>query len=249
MKIAVINFSGNVGKSTIARHLLLPRIEGAELVAIESVNADDGKGPSMRGRQFGELQEYLQTVDSAVVDIGASNVEDLMMLMHRYRGSHEDFDGFIVPTVATLKQQQDTIATLAELAQLGVPPERLKLVFNMVEDGVDLAQAFDTVLAFLAEQPIARADAACRLGTNEIYERIKGSDTDLATLARDPTDYKALIARAEGTAAKLALAQRLALHRLAIGVVPELDACFAALGLAEAVNCEDSGEDLSGRQA
>lgn len=26
MKIAVINFSGNVGKSTVARHLLLPRV-------------------------------------------------------------------------------------------------------------------------------------------------------------------------------------------------------------------------------
>lgn len=41
MKIAVLNFSGNVGKSTIARHLLLPRIPGAELIAIESINAAD----------------------------------------------------------------------------------------------------------------------------------------------------------------------------------------------------------------
>ena len=232
MKIAVINFSGNVGKTTVARHLLKPRIPGAEMIAVESLNADDGQGSALRGRQFGALQEYLQTVDRVVVDIGASNVEDLMTLMHRYRGSHEDFDAFIVPTVAALKQQQDTIATLAELAQLGVPAGRVKLVFNMVEDGVALAQAFDTVLAFVAEQPIARADVACRQGANEIYERVKGSDTDLVTLARDPTDYKALIARADGTAAKLALAQRLAMRRLAIGVVPELDACFAALGLA-----------------
>ena len=39
MKIAVINFSGNVGKTTIARHLLLPRIDGAELFSVESLNA------------------------------------------------------------------------------------------------------------------------------------------------------------------------------------------------------------------
>jgi hypothetical protein len=79
MKIAVINFSGNVGKTTIARHLLVPRILGAELIAIERINADEGhEGRSLRGRQFGELQEYMQTVDSLVVDIGASNVEDLM---------------------------------------------------------------------------------------------------------------------------------------------------------------------------
>jgi hypothetical protein len=234
MKIAVINFSGNVGKTTVARHLLLPRIPGAELIAVESLNADDGRGQALRGRQFGALQEYVQTVDSVVVDIGASNVEDLMTLMRRYRGSHEDFDVFVVPTVPALKQQQDTIATLAELAQLGVPARRIRLVFNMVEDGVDPAQAFETLLAFLAEQPIALADMACRLGANEIYERIKGSDSDLRALAGDETDYKALIARAEGTVAKLALAQRLAVRRLAAGVVPELDACFAALGLASA---------------
>jgi hypothetical protein len=110
MKIAVINFSGNVGKSTIARHLLLPRIPGADLIPIESLNADEGQGQALRGRQFGELQEYVQTVDNVVVDIGASNVEELMAQMQRYRGSHEDFDGFVVPTVPALKQQQDTIS-------------------------------------------------------------------------------------------------------------------------------------------
>jgi hypothetical protein len=234
MKFAVINFSGNVGKTTVARHLLLPRMAGARLIAVESINSDEGQGQALRGRQFGELQEYLQTVDSVVVDIGASNVEELLVLMRKYRGSHEDFDGFIVPTVAALKQQQDTIATLAELARLGVPESRVKLVFNMVEDGVELEQAFEMLLAFVAEHPIAQVNLNCRLGANEIYERVKGTQTDLTTLAADTTDYKALIAQASGTPDKLALAQRLATRRLATGVVPELDACFAALGLKSA---------------
>lgn len=231
MKIAVINFSGNVGKTTVARHLLLPRVEGAELINVESLNADEGHGQALRGRQFGQLQEYLQSIENVVVDIGASNVEDLLGLMRRYRGSHEDFDCFVVPTVHALKQQQDTIATLVELARLGVPESRLKLVFNMVEDGVGVAHAFDTVLAFIAEKPIAQANMNCWLGTNEIYERVKGTDADLAALARDDTNYKALIIKAKASADKLALAQKLATHRLASGVVPELDACFQALGL------------------
>jgi hypothetical protein len=189
MKIAVINFSGNVGKSTVARHLLLPRIPGAELITIESLNADEGQGQALRGRQFGELQEYLQTISSGVVDIGASNVEELMGQMQRYRGSHEDFDAFVVPTVPALKQQQDTIATLIDLSRLGVPAARLKLVFNMVETGITVAQAFDPLLAFLKQQPIARVTLNCRLGANEIYARIKGTKTDLAALANDPTDY------------------------------------------------------------
>jgi hypothetical protein len=231
MKVAVINFSGNVGKTTIARHLLRPRLPGAELIAVESLNADDGQGQALRGRQFGELQEYLQTVDSVVVDIGASNVEELLALMRRYQGSHEDFDAFVVPTVPALKQQEDTISTLLELSRMGVPSARIMLVFNMVEPDAEVRQSFAVVLAFLAEHPIAQADPACRLGANEIYERVKGTDADLVALAHDSTDYKGLIAGADDTAAKLALAQKLAIRRLAMGVVPELDGCFAALGL------------------
>lgn len=233
MKIAVINFSGNVGKTTIARHLLLPRIEGAELIAIESLNADEGQGQALRGRQFGELQEYLQTIDNAVVDIGASNVEELLDLMQKYRGSHEDFDAFVVPTVPALKQQQDTIATLVELARLGVSRSRVRLMFNMVSSAADVPAYFDLLRAFLKAQPIATESASCYLGPNEVYGRIRGSNADLATLARDDTDYKALILKASDTAEKLALAQKLATRRLAVGVLPQLDACFAALGLAE----------------
>jgi len=234
MKIAVINFSGNVGKTTIARHLLLPRIPGAELIAIETINADEGhEGQSLRGRQFGELQEYMQTVDNVVVDIGASNVEDLMALMRRYQGSHEDFDFFVIPTTPPFKQQQDTIATLIDLSRSGIPASRLKLIFNMVDEDVSIAQAFKPLLAFLDQHPLTSASTRCRLGSNEIYGRVKGmrAEVDLASLAQDTTDYKALIVKAPGTAEKLALAQALATRRLASGVVPELDACFAALAL------------------
>lgn len=231
MKVAVINFSGNVGKSTICRHLLMPRLPGAELISIESLNAGDGRGAALRGRQFGELQEYLQTVHDAVVDIGASNVEDLLGLMRLYQGSQEDFDFYVVPTVPSLKQQQDTIATLVELSQLGVTASRLKVLFNMVEMGTTVSQAFYLVLAYLAEQPIATADPACSLRLNEIYARLRRTKSDLSTWAADTTDYKALIAAAHDSQQKLELAQQLATRRLATGVVPELDACFAALKL------------------
>jgi len=40
MKIAVINFSGNVGKTTVAGHLLKPRMGDAPIFSIESLNVD-----------------------------------------------------------------------------------------------------------------------------------------------------------------------------------------------------------------
>jgi hypothetical protein len=90
---------------------------------------------------------------------------------------------------------------------------------------------FDPVLAFLALHPVAHADLACRIGTNEIYGQIRRSGLDLSTLLEDETDYKAAIAAAKDQAAKLVLAKRLTTRRLALGVVPELNACFAALRL------------------
>lgn len=232
MKIAVINFSGNVGKTTVARHLLQPRIPASEVIAVESINADaDDPGQALRGKQFAELQEYMQTVENAIVDIGASNVEDLLGLMRRYQGSQDDFDFFVVPTVPAHKPQRDTMATLVELAGLGIPPARLKIVFNMVEDGTEFARVFDPLLSFLQLRPVAPVCTHCRLGANEIYGRAKTADAGLVALAQDATDYKALIAAAHSVEQKIELAQALATRRLARGVLPELDACFAALAL------------------
>jgi hypothetical protein len=66
---------------------------------------------------------------------------------------------------------------------------------------------------------------------NEVYARVRGSDQSLIELAADNTDYKAKIVKAASMAEKLPLVQRLATQRLAQGVIPELDACFAALEL------------------
>jgi len=231
MRIAVISFSGNVGKTTIARHLLLPRMPGARIISIESINAGDDEGHVIKGRQFAELQEYLQVVDNVIVDIGASNIEDLLSLMRRYRGSHDDFDFFIVPAVPTIKQQRDTMATLAELSRLGVPPEKVRVVFNMVEDRSEIAPAFSLLLSFLQETPLAQLSADAVLESNEIYARVNGTSADLAAVAADPTDFKSMIATATDKAERVGLAQRLATRRLAIGVVPELDRCFASLDL------------------
>ncbi|MEA7619001.1 transcriptional regulator, partial [Salmonella enterica subsp. enterica serovar Virginia] len=40
IKIAVVNNSGNMGKSTICDSLLLPRLEGAKVVKVETINTD-----------------------------------------------------------------------------------------------------------------------------------------------------------------------------------------------------------------
>lgn len=147
------------------------------------------------------------------------------------------------------KQQRDTVATLVELSRLGVSPLKVRVIFNMVEHDLDLQRAFAPVLSFLKVTPVAQASLDCRLGVNEIYSRINGAGVDLVAMAADPTDFKGRMAATPDLVERLALAQRLALHRLASGVVPELDACFAALGLEPRVGLRPPPDDLSGSRS
>ncbi|WP_429565550.1 StbB family protein [Paraburkholderia sp. MM6662-R1] len=234
MKIAVINFSGNVGKSTVARHLLAPRLEGAQVIAIESINSDDHeKEDALRGSQFDELQEQMMMLKNVVVDVGASNVEDFIGLMQRYDGSHEDFDIFVVPTVPVVKQQVDTIATLDELRDLGVRPDRIRLLFNTVDTKSDLRKAFLRIFDHHQSKGGFVLNNEAVIYENPIFEKIKPFDRSIFEIRDDPTDYVAWNAKAmeEGApeAQRAYIRQMVALKRLANRAASELDAVFDVL--------------------
>lgn len=229
MKVAVINFSGNVGKSTVARHLLAPRMNNARVIPVESINSDGTDDKALKGKQFGELQEGLALLDDAVVDIGASNVEDFVNLMKQYKNSHEDFDFFVVPTMPKAKQQRDTISTIEALEAIGVPAKRIRLVFNMVDIDETPQRALAGIFEYnaTAKNFTLRPDAV--IHTNDIYGKLKGADQSIQDILNDPTDFKEKIKTATDSAEKLRFAQLLGIKRLAHGVTEELDAVFKTL--------------------
>jgi hypothetical protein len=229
----VINFSGNVGKSTVARHLLAPRLEGAEVISIESINSDGTETAALRGKDFDELQDRLMTMQQVVVDVGASNVEDFVALMQRYAGSHEDFDAFVVPTVPPLKQQLDTIATLDQLSALGIAPSRIRLLFNCVDPKSDLGKVFYRLFQRHSQVGGFTLDYGAVVYENPIYEKIKAIGKTISEVNRDSTDYVAWNARAleDGTpeAQRAHIRQMVALKRLALRVTREHDEAFRVL--------------------
>lgn len=229
MKIAVINFSGNVGKSTLSRHLIYPRLKSPELIAIETINSDGTEDEAMKGKQFGELLEGLAMLDDAVIDVGASNVEDFIGLMGQYKGSHEDFDLFAVPTVPKAKQQRDTISTIDALSELGVPAKKIRLVFNMVELDDTPDKVFPGLYAYHAADKKFTLNESCVIHVNDIYGKLKGGEQSITDVLLDKTDYKELIKTADSPDKKLQYAQSLAIRRLAAGVTEELDGVFKAL--------------------
>jgi hypothetical protein len=229
MKIAVINISVNVGKSTVARHLLAPRMNSASVIPVESINSDGTQDEAIKGKQFGELQEALMLLDDAVVDVGASNVEDFVNLMKQYKGSHEDFDYFVIPTVPKNKQMRDTISTIDALSDIGVPAKKIRLVFNMVE----IDDVPERVFAGLFEYHAASKSFTLRpdavIHVNDIYGKIKGAEQGIKDILNDPTDYKEKIKTAKDADEKLHFAQMVGIKRLAAGVTEELDGVFKTL--------------------
>lgn len=226
MKIAVLNFSGNVGKSTLARHLLSPRMPNAGLVAVETINADSASDNTIRGADFGKLQRDLQLEDEAIVDVGASNVEQFLGLMRQYHESHEDFDLYLVPTVPALKQQRDTTECIVELANLGVPAHKIFVVFNLVEPGLDVEATFEPIFNFVDATHLCMTDPHAVIYKNDVFALIRNSGDSLSDVVNDTTDFKAAIKNATDSAEKMALAERLSVRRLAVGVNQNLDAVF-----------------------
>lgn len=229
MKIAVMNFSGNVGKSTVAKHLLLPRIANAEFVTVESINADEGDGEAIRGKEFGELQERLMVIDAAVIDVGSSNVEDFVKLMRRYRGSHEDVDLFVVPAVKEHKQIKDTISTIDSLVNMGVEARKIRVVFNMLEPEESIEDLFAPLFAFQKQKKSFLIDHTAVIHFSELYQRLRVRNITIEELLADETDYKAKLKEAKSADEKADLASLISMKRLAASARANLDHVFTSI--------------------
>lgn len=229
MKAAVVNFSGNVGKSTVARHLLAPHINDAEVIPVESINSDGTQDEALRGKQFAELGEVLAILDNAVVDVGSSNIEDFVVQMRKYSGSHEDFDVFVVPTVPAKKQQRDTISTIDALSGLGISASKIRVLFNQVEPDQQVERVFAGLFEYHAVEKNFTLHAEAVIHVNEIFPRLNGSDQTIAAILADKADLKKLLNSAKDAEEKLRISRLIATRRLAVGVAQELDAAFMAL--------------------
>jgi len=230
MKIGVINFSGNVGKTTISRHLLSPRMNNAPIISIESINSNGSDEVALRGEEFGAIQDQLQTTDDLVVDIGASNVEDFLKAMKKYKGAHEDFDYFVVPVVPAVKQQRDTVNTIETLAGLGIAADKIRVVFNQFEDGKSLENVFSALFGYHSDTNSFTLRPKAVVNTNEIYLLLSNSaSTSISGILSNPRDFKAELKVSTDRDERTQLARMIGLRRLADGVNDDLNIVFQEL--------------------
>lgn len=233
MKVAVLNFSGNVGKTTVAGQLLKPRMNVEKIFSIESINsgadADGLEVEKMKGKKFGELLNELMLTDDAIIDVGASNVEDFLKLMQQYDGSQEEFDYFVVPVIKDGKVQSDTVRTIAALKQLGVPKSKVRMIFNKVETDDVISKDFAPMFGLAALEKSFVINENCVIYANEAFELMKTVRKSLHDILSDETDYRARLREVKGTDEEKTCLRMISLKRLASTVSKNLDDAFKVL--------------------
>lgn len=232
MKVVVINYTGTVGKTTVSAHLLAPRMKDAPLYAIETINqAADELGvdvEKIRGENFRELFAKLLGEDQAIIDVGASNVEAFMQNLESFEQAHEEFDYFVIPVTSGTKEQKETIIMIDSLLALGVPGEKIRILFNRVQR--DVKSEFMIVCGYHELQRSFWMDPECAVYESELFDAVSMHHTSIEQLLNDDIDYKKKMKDKDlSTYERAKLADLFGLKLLAKGVNRKLDRAFALL--------------------
>lgn len=233
MRIAVLSYTGFAGKTTITTHLLAPRIPGARIFAVETINETAGdiglEVEKMKGERFGQLFRQLLREPDAIVDVGGSNVEDFIDQLVRHEGSHLDFDFFVVPVVPSSRAQKECLQTINALVSAGVAPEKIRMVFNKVDE--DVEDEFAAVLGYAEKTSSCVANPAAAIYDNEIFDLLGPKKLTISALLEDTRDYRAeLRALPPGDEKNAAhCTDMIALQSLAKPVKRQLDKVFDVL--------------------
>lgn len=235
--VAVVHSSGNMGKSTIARYLLAPNMEGAAVFCVEDQNTSAFDGVNgvehIVGKQFRTLQDEILISGAAVVDVGSSEFGEFARHLVQYAGSHDDFC-FIVPAGGRKKQIGDTILTVKLLAGMGVRPGNIRMVFSNVdrEDVATLESDYCALFNFNDTENLFTMKPAAVVYRNEVFDLLKTLGKDLQEVLSDETDWRAKIREAhqlgDRDARGFAL-QMVAAQRLAVSAKANLDQVYQEL--------------------
>lgn len=201
--IAVLSFTGKVGKSVISDNLLVPRMKNVRRFRMETINEsgedfvekDEMKIPIivLKGREIPKLQNHLTTTKSAVIDVGASNVEAFMLGLNQEYDSHYGFDYFIVPIEANyLKHNEmiEAIKTIEALHAMGVEPERIKVIFNKLANDSSVEDEAAPIFKFHSATKKFTLNPKAVIHETPAFKAFSEAKRTFVSLVNDGTNYR-----------------------------------------------------------
>lgn len=229
IKLAIVNNSGNVGKSTIGKALLKPRLAGSEIIKVETINSDGTNDEKLSAKEFDEIIKRIDDVDCTIIDVGSSNIEQFLVQMNEYQGSHDLIDYFIVPVVKETKQQEDSIQTIQNLMAMGVEKDRFKVVFNQADKDTQIEKQYSIFLADkTCKQIVGKTPVV--VYHNNIFNILTKMGMKYDDIYNDERDFRTLI-RAAGTKEEREELSNLRTAKMLMnGFHSDLDLAFGNLG-------------------
>lgn len=240
-KIAVLNLSGNVGKTTLSANMLAAFLPEAKVIKVEAENnsealqVDSIQVEELKASQFKHIYSLLMFEDDVILDVGASQVGQFMEELTKFRSVISELDLIVVPTVPQEKQQKDTIATVEWLHNLGVPANRIRVVFNQYTGQDTVGGTYPHVIGYSQDKDGENKATWLPhpiVALNEVYEMITPQRRTVREVAQDPTDWsekrKAAKAAKDMAALEEAIEGQMA-HDLAVTGLANLEQAFEDL--------------------
>lgn len=207
-KIAIMNNSGNVGKSTLANHLLFPRMENPELFRVETFNEDGSvAGEKIPAEEFDVIMtSFIGATGDVIADIGSSNIELFLdRLTNDYAGAHMFIDYFIIPTTTGTKEQRDTVNTINELLIMGVEAEKIKVIFNKANPKKLIRDQYPTFVETVTGLENDDWQSYPIVNETDLFKTLLRHGINYDDVANDDRDHLALSKKASSTAEKAKL--------------------------------------------
>ena len=132
LTVCIINSSGNSGKTISGRWLVKPRLQDPKYYRIgfndRNISGDEIFATVDKLR---DVHVELMMDTSVIVEVEISEFERTIDRMDQMMGCHEDYDFFLVPVVdSSPKLIADSVGTIKILVNMGVPPHKIRILFN-----------------------------------------------------------------------------------------------------------------------
>ena len=218
-KIIVLNCGGSSGVSTIVHTIIAPRLSNATLININvGINAI-------------ELFGKFDIVDAFIAKVKHNAFEEFIDLLKRVKGSAEDFDLFIIPTTPMQTTQKRAITTVKILLELGVEPEKIKIIFNQFDCSRSIAKQYPVIfrrsLALILG--LDRHDKLAVIEKTQLFDVLQNAGLDYIEALNDMRDFNTLISSASVKIEKETLSAEKLAVRMVKSSVNEFDVAFKNL--------------------
>lgn len=194
-RLLIINSSGNSTKTVTGKGFIRNRMQSPRYYTIGRINEEINDFERLLSSdRISKLHEALMWRKSVIVEIEVSGYERTINYMKEIKGSSGDYDAVLVPIInSSFKLIEDSIRTIDDLINVGVPSDKIRVLFNREPDSIE---CFDRITNKLDGLDIVY-DLTAQINNHSCYQKLQESglkydDITESTLEANEEELKKL---------------------------------------------------------